>query len=196
MNRTQAVRRDEWSDRTSAEVLSEPRFRARKQEAGWHILGVMGYAGRWEKSGLHGDELAAFVSLAREALRAEIVRCRDAHPGRLLVCTGATNTGVLQLTYEVCVFLDIPTMSVAPDRALNYELGPLAYVIPHGQAFGDESDLFVGLSDELLLLGGGKQSHREVLAGHALHKPVTVIQGFGGTADALSAVELPGARFV
>ncbi len=186
----------EWRKRTGAEVLSAAQFAATKARSGLYLAGVMGFAGRWERSGLDGEELRRFVADAREALRAELSRVRERHGERLVVVTGATDTGVLQITYELCAAGGIPTLSAAPDAALNYEIGPLRYVIPAGREFGDESDLFVSFSDEFVLLGGGKQSRRETLAASAAGKPITVIQGFGGVADEFTAADLPGARFV
>jgi hypothetical protein len=188
--------RAEWRERTDAEICTESQFADRKSAGRLHVVGVLGFAGRWERSGLRGEALAGFIAEARQALQAELLRCQAAHAERLVVSTGATNTGVLQLTYEVCSAFRIRTMSVAPDRALNYELGPLDYLIPLGNYFGDESDAFVRLCDEFVLLGGGKQSHREILAGHQAGKPVTVIQGFGGIADELGPADLPNARWV
>jgi hypothetical protein len=191
-----ARRRSEWRERTAAEVCSPVAFADRKAAGGWHVAGVLGFAGRWERSGRTGDDLDRFIADARHALTAELVRCRDAHRDRLLVCTGATHTGVLQLTYEICTTLGCKTLSVAPDRALNYELGPLDFVIPLGEAFGDESEWFVHVCDEFILLGGGKQSHREILLAAAQGKAITVIQGLGGVADELTVADLPTARFV
>ena len=37
-----------------------------------------------------------------------------------------------------------------------------------------------------MLLGGGEQSRRETLRALSMGKPVTVIRGFGGAADALT----------
>ena len=189
-------RRAEWRRRTNAEILNEKQFALLKERERYYLAGVMGFAGPWERSGLAGDELARFVADAQLALQIELDRLRAEQGEHLLVATGATSTGVLQLTYALCTAGNIGAMSVAPDCALNYELGPLRYVIPCGRDFGDESDLFVALCDEFVLLGGGKQSHRETLAASAQGKPITVIQGFGGIADELTSAELPGARFV
>jgi len=193
---TRSSRRAEWRQRTDAEILTDSSFAARKSAEGLYVVGVLGFAGRWERSGLAPDALAAFIDEAREFLGRELLRAQQAHGDRLVVCTGATNTGVLQLTYELCSALGIRTMSVAPDRALNYELGPLDFVIPLGEYFGDESEAFVRLGDEFVLLGGGNQSHQEILAAHLAGKPVTIIQGFGGIADELSPADLSNARWV
>ncbi|HEU5098899.1 MAG TPA: hypothetical protein VFU22_07770, partial [Roseiflexaceae bacterium] len=115
---------------------------------------------------------------------------------RLVVASGATNEGVLRLAYEVCAFLSITAMGIAPDQALDFPLGQMQYVLPFGRAFGDESPVFVRTIDELLVLGGGPQSRREVFAAAEAGQPMTIIQGFGGIADQLSCADLPAARFV
>ncbi len=189
-------RRAEWRQRTSARVHSERAFTSLKAQHGWRLLGVMGFAGRWERSGLSGDDLAWFIGEARTALRRELLRASAEAAGLLHVATGGTNTGVLEMTYALCAELDLPAVGITPDRALNYELGMMAHVIPVGEFFGDESETFVRLCDEFLLLGGGKQSQRETMAACALGKPITVIQGFGGVADEFTVEVLPGARFV
>jgi hypothetical protein len=188
-------RRAEWRQRSSAEVHTEAGFARLKALRGWRLLGVMGFAGRWERSGLTGNDLSWLVGEARSALRRELARARDAGPA-LHVATGGTNTGVLELVYELCSDLGIPAVGITPDRALNYEVGAMAHVVPVGEFFGDESEAFVALCDEFLLLGGGKQSHRETMAASSMGKLVTVIQGFGGVADELSPETLPAARFV
>lgn len=189
-------RRSEWRRRTTADVHSERSFVRLKADLSLRVVGVMGFAGAWERSGLTGGDLLWFVEEARSALRQEIVRSRHEYGGRLYVATGGTNTGVLRLAYEVCAEAGIPAVGITPDRALNYDLGAMACVVPVGEFFGDESGAFVALCDEFLLLGGGKQSLRETLAAAALGRPVTVIQGFGGIADELTPESLPSARFV
>lgn len=188
--------RAEWRKRTDARIVNERDFVALKTQQDLYVAGVLGFAGQWERSGLDATELTQFVDDARIALAEELQRVHELFGERLVVSTGATNTGVLQLTYDICCEKSIPTFSVAPDCALNYEVGSLDYVLPHGREFGDESDLFVQLCDEFILLGGGKQSHREILAAHRASKPITIIQGFGGVADEFTSEELPAARFV
>jgi hypothetical protein len=189
-------RRSEWRKRTNAEIVNERDFARLKANLGLYVTGVLGFAGPWERSGLDDEELAAFVAEARDALTIELRRVQETYGERLVVATGATNTGVLELTYAICQEKHIATFSVAPDCALNYEIGTLQYVLPHGREFGDESALFVSLCDEFILLGGGKQSYREILAAQEAAKPITVIQGFGGVADEFDTSQLPHARFV
>jgi hypothetical protein len=188
--------RAEWRKRTDARIVNERDFGALKTQQNLYVAGVLGFAGQWERSGLDTAELTQFIADAHIALTEELERVHVRYSERLIVATGATNTGVLQLTYTICREKNIPTFSVAPDCALNYEIGSLDYILPHGREFGNESDLFVQFCDEFILLGGGKQSHREIVAAHRAAKPITIIQGFGGVADEFTSEELPAARFV
>src|SRR5262245_29201054 len=189
-------RRSEWRQRTGADVFTEATFAAKKARESLYVVGVMGFAGKWERSGFAEDDLLWFVEEARTALRGELLALARSHADRLVVATGGTNSGVLELTYSLCAELGITAMGITPDRALNYELGAMAYVLPVGRYFGDESDVFVRQCDAFLLLGGGKQSQKETLAAAALGKPIVVIQGFGGVADEFTPEQLPAARFV
>ncbi|MEL6181111.1 MAG: hypothetical protein AAFS10_19300, partial [Myxococcota bacterium] len=41
-----------WSEKTDAQLLTEKAFIARKHHEGWQVLGEMGFAGSWKRSGL------------------------------------------------------------------------------------------------------------------------------------------------
>jgi len=185
-----------WAQKTRAELFSPEGFAERKAEQGFHLLGVMGFAGSWRRSGRKGAALEDYKDAMREALRMHFVAERERHGDKLVMVSGATNLGVLELAYALCADLTIWAAGVTPDRTLLYEVGEMDFLVPWGQRFGDESDVFVELCDSFLLLGGGPQSERETLAAHARGRPVTIIQGFGGAADGLSAELLPNARFV
>ena len=189
-------RLEEWRQKTQAEILDEGCFQAIKKEQNLHVLGVMGFSGRWHRSGLQGRELTQFVADMCAGLQAEFESQRRAHQERLVVCTGATNGGVLQVVYEACTLLGIAAMGITPDRALNYEIGEMRYLLPSGQRFGDESPLFLRTCDAFLVLGGGEHSHHESLTARAIGKPLTIVQGFGGIADTFTVAEFPKARFV
>ncbi len=167
-----------------------------KAERSLFVLGVMGFAGAWSKTKLKGAALQAHVAAAKAALKAELLAHQKARGPKLVVSSGATDRGVLELTYALCDELAILSMGVTPARTLAYPVGRMDYLIPHGQKYADESQVFLRTSDALLLLGGGPQSERETKAGHARGTPVTVIQGFGGAADQLDEGSLPNARFI
>ena len=188
--------RTKWRMHTSASVVNETRFACMKHRARLRVVGIVGFARPWLQLGLHGQTLAQTVADARASICYELADRQRRYGERLVVASGATNEGVLRLAYEVCAFLNITAMGIAPDQALDFPLGEMQYVLPFGRAFGDESPVFVRTIDELLVLGGGPQSRREVFAAAEAGQPMTIIQGFGGIADQLTPTGLPAARFV
>lgn len=185
-----------WHQRTNAQIFSERAFLQARQQHQWHIVGVAGYARDWSHLGLDRHTVTLTVADARNALLHEFSRRQHEYGQRLVIASGATNQGVLQLTYDVCHELQITAMGIAPDQALDFPLGTMELMLPCGQRFGDESALFVRLIDELVVLGGGAQTRREVKLAAEQGRPMTVIQGFGGAADDLTPAMVPTARFV
>jgi hypothetical protein len=181
-----------WRAKTDAELLSPAEFRERTTSL--HVVGVMGYAGRWRS--VDGDPAVLRSADARRLLRAELIRRKAEHGERLLMVSGATNSGVLKLAYAECVALAIRAAGVTAEEALRFGLATMDVVVSGGRRFGDESRLFVETAEEFIVLGGGAQSLQEARMAAALGKPVTVIRGFGGAADALSVEDVPTARFI
>ena len=188
--------RTKWRGHTSASIVTEARFACLKHRSRLRVVGIVGFARPWLQLGLRGTTLAQTIADARATICYELAARQLCYGERLVVASGATNEGVLRLAYEVCAFLNIRAMGIAPDQALDYPLGHMHYMLPFGRAFGDESPVFVRLIDELLVLGGGPQSEREVFAAAEANQPMTIIQGFGGIADQLTPAALPRARFV
>jgi hypothetical protein len=191
-----AFLRAKWRTRTNASIVTETRFASLKHRSGYHVVGIVGFARAWSQMGLHGPALAQIIADARASICHQLADQQRRHEQRLVVASGATNEGVLQVAYEVCTFLNITAIGIAPRQALDYPLGQIDYLIPFGQVFGDESLVFVRTIDELIVLGGGPQSQQEVFAAAQANRPITVIQGFGGIADQLSPSVIPTARFV
>jgi hypothetical protein len=185
-----------WRMHTSASIVTEARFACLKHRSRLRVVGIVGFARPWPQLGLRGATLDQTIADARATICNELAARQQRYGDRLVVASGATNEGVLRLAYEVCAFLNIMAMGIAPDQALDYPLGQMHYMLPVGQAFGDESPVFVRTIDELLVLGGGAQSEREVVAAAEANQPMTIIQGFGGIADQLTSSALPAARFV
>lgn len=185
-----------WSEKTTARLFTPDAFASYKTTQRFFLLGVMGFAGPWRRSGLEGEQLTSMISGVRQALRRELEDAQLTHKDRLVVVSGATRAGVLEQTYELCHDLGIFAMGVTPDRALAYPLGAMDFVVPFGRRFGDESGVFLDLCDAFLLLGGGPQSKRETLEAARRQKPTTVVRGFGGVADAFDEQNLPSARFI
>jgi hypothetical protein len=195
-SRSDSFLRAKWRMHTSASIVTEARFASLKHRSRLRVVGIAGFARPWLHLGLHGATLAQMIADARATICHELAARQQRYGERLMVASGATNEGVLRLAYEVCAFLNIMAMGIAPDQALDYPLGKMHYVLPFGRSFGDESHVFVRTIDELLVLGGGAQSEREVFAAAAANQPMTIIQGFGGIADQLTPAALPAARFV
>jgi len=113
-----------------------------------------------------------------------------------MVVSGATNLGVLQLTYALCREHGLSAMGLAPQAVWSYPVADFDIMLPVGERFGDESEAFVSLCDAFVLLGGGRQSRAETLAAAARGKPVTILRGFGGVADVLTPAEVTGATWI
>lgn len=181
---------ERWRAATDAELLTPDALASRKAASGWHLLGVVGFAGRWR------GPVARHKEDARRLLTAELEAARARHGDALVVVSGATDAGVLNLTYAACARLGITAMGITAGQAVELTLAPMRYVVPVGWRFGDESGVFVRSIDGLVMLGGGEQSRRELIAASRRGVPITVIQGFGGSADALTIEELADARVV
>lgn len=178
--------RARWAAKTGATLYTPGDFGRLKVDEGLVLLGVMGYAGGWKRSGLSGAALASLIGDARRALDREFESATREYGDALVMVSGATNKGVLELAYTLANERGIRAMGVTSSQALRYRLGTMAYLVSVGSRFGDESHVFVALCDRFVVLGGGKQSHDEAELALAQGKPVTLITGFGGAADALA----------
>jgi hypothetical protein len=184
------------SERAAPPPLDGATWRALKAAQRLYVLGVMGYAGDWERSGLEGPAKERLVRDADAVLRRVLTHACAQHGGRLAVASGAADEGVLELTYALCAELGIRAVGIAPRSVYEHPIARLDHLVLEGTCFGDESRLFVETSDELLLVGGGPQCDSEARLAAALGKPITVARGFGGCADDLTPADVPGAVFV
>jgi predicted Rossmann-fold nucleotide-binding protein len=167
-----------------------------KESLGLYVLGVMGYAGDWERSGKAGRAKERLVEDARELLRAVIGGAYERHGDRLAVASGAADEGVLELAYALCAELGVRAVGIAPRSVYAHPIARLDHLVIEGTCFGEESRLFVETSDALLLIGGGPQCDSEARMAARLGKLLTVARGFGGCGDELTPADLPGAAFV
>lgn len=165
-------------------AITREQFAHRQQAEDWHVLGVMGYAGRFRAR--PGDPIADFKRDATWHLRAELTRRQALYGDRLVTVSGATNAGILRLTYDLCATLGITAAGITADQALRYKLAVMDFVVPVGAHFGDESAFFVASCHEFVVVGGGDQSMHEAELAAAAGKRVTAIRGFGGAADEMT----------
>lgn len=188
------ARSKKWSEKTDATLMTPDGF------AGWCqgrvVVGVMGFSGAWRRSGLTGPALTDYVLDAEVALSRQLRLLKDEHGEKLVMCSGATDIGVPGLAYRLAAQRGITAAGITAGNAVRYRLGQMAALVVVGRRFGDESAVFVEACHTFLLLGGGPQSADECRRAAAAGKPITIIQGFGGVADAFTAADLPTAAFV
>ena len=188
---------DEYASKTSARIISAADFESLKERGGFHVVGVMGFSGQWASAKLEADPaLHAMAEAATVALTDHLKRLRETYGDKLILSSGATMEGVPKIIYDACEKEGITAMGVACAKAFTYSLGKMDYLIIEGEDWGAESPTFLRTSDEFLILGGGGQAKREAIAASAEGKTVSVFQGYGGSADQLTAADLPGAVFV
>lgn len=180
--------RARWRGKTRGQVLDGATFRYLREERAWVVLGVMGYAGAFADP--------AIEAAADRALTRALDAARERHGARLAIASGATDAGVLALAYRWCAAHGVTAVGITCEAGRRLPIAPLDWLVPVGERFGDESALFVDACDAFVVLGGGEQARREAIGGRAQDKPVTLIRGFGGAADALAEAELPGALVV
>jgi len=188
---------DEYGSKTSARILSGIEFENVKEKQGFHVVGVTGFSGQWAPAKIEADPvLKATVEAATAALTDHLKRLKETYGDKLILSSGATMEGVPKIIYDVCEREGISAIGVACSKAFQYPLGKMEYLIIEGEDWGAESPTFLKTSDEILLLGGGGQAKREAIAACQEGKKVSVFQGYGGSADQLTAAEFPGAHFV
>lgn len=194
---TRGIIRELWLAKTPAELVTTAEFSAIKAQQGLHVIGVMGFSGQWSEAKIAADsKIGDDVSAATAVLQDHLTQLKSRFGSRLTISSGATMEGVPKIIYDLCEKLDIDAMGVTSGKAIDYALGKMKYLIVEGADWGEESPAFLSTADAFLILGGGGQAKREALAGAAEGKQVTVFQGFGGSADQLSGVDIPQATFV
>jgi len=188
---------EQYASKTSAQIVSALDFEVLKEQQRLHVVGVAGFSGQWSPAKLEADPaLKAAAGAATEALREHLKKLKDEHGDNLIVSSGATMEGVPKIIYDICAEEGIAAMGVACEKAFNYPLGTMKYLVIEGQNWGDESPSFLKTSDEFVLLGGGGQAKREAIAASQEGKQIAVFRGYGGSADQLTAADVPTATFV
>lgn len=188
---------DKYAEKTSAEIISALDFQVIKHGQDLHVVGVIGFSGQWGQGKIDADpQIKANVEAATKALEEELLSLKNTHGQSLIVSSGATMEGVPKIIYDLCAKHGIAAMGVACEKAFDYPLGKMKYLIVEGQDWGAESETFLKTSDEILMLGGGGQAKREAIAAVTLGKSLTVFSGYGGSADQLNPEDMVGARFV
>ena len=188
---------ERYASKTSAQILSTLDFEEVKEHQGLHVVGVAGFSGQWAPAKLAADpSLKASADAATVALREHLKKLKEEYGDKLVISSGATMEGVPKIIYEICAQEKIAAMGVACEKAFDYSLGAMKYLVIEGQNWGDESPSFLKTSDEFVLLGGGGQAKREAIAASLEGKKIAVFKGYGGSADQLTSADVPTATFV
>ena len=114
-----------------------------------HRIGVVGYSGQ------KFDE-----SKARAILREALFKRYLEHL-ECAVVTGLTDLGIPALAYREADKLGMILVGIACKKAMDYKCYDVHKKIIVGDDWGDESETFLANIDELLKVGGGKQSIAE-----------------------------------
>lgn len=116
-----------------------------------HRIGVVGFSAQ------DFDKVDAAAKMF-SALRA---RSWLYAPDTCTVVSGYTNLGIPAIAYQCAKALGMPTVGIACEKANEYERFPCDEVVIVGTNWGDESSTFLASIDELIKVGGGKQSAAE-----------------------------------
>lgn len=94
--------------------------------------------------------------------------CNEQHQDvEINIITGATNCGISKYVYETATKFNneygqwFTLVGVMAKEGYKYELYPCDVIYALGEKFGDESEFFIKIVDELYKIGGGNQSQRE-----------------------------------
>lgn len=187
---------EKYAPKTSAQILSEGDFQKIKSRDGLYVVGVAGFSGQWDEGKIDADpDIKASVEAAASALEAHILKLKEKHGEKLIVSSGGTAIGVPKIIYDICAKEGVAAMGIACDKAADYELGRMKYLIIEGQDWGAESPVFIGTADEIIVLGGGGQAKREAIAADAEGKKISIYKGYGGAGDQLAQADLKHAEY-
>lgn len=78
-----------------------------------------------------------------------------------VIVSGATNMGIPKLVYEEAENYNMYLMGVMCKDGYTCELYPCDNILAVGNNWGDESETFIDLIEELYKIGGGPQSEKE-----------------------------------
>lgn len=113
--------------------------------------------------GIIGFSTQKFDVLKAQLKLFELLKLRGEQYGAEHCCviSGLTNLGVPAIAYQCAVTLKMKTVGIACSKAKEYECFPCDEVYLIGEEWGDESPAFLSNIDELIKVGGGKQSEEE-----------------------------------
>ena len=117
-----------------------------------HRIGIVGYSGQ------------KFDTDKATAILKDALSLRAIHHPNSVVVTGYTDLGIPAIAYREGVKLGMGTVGIACKKAFENPLFPCDEVVIVGEDWGDESDTFLASIDEMIKVGGGRQSEFEFAA--------------------------------
>ena len=175
------MNRHNWKKKTSAKILTISRLRQLIRDESAVAVGVVGYSGDLSRN--ERDDAEVVVRTALCKLFRVMLESND---GPVWCISGATDLGVPRIAYQEAKRLGCLSVGVTAEAAKTHPLADLDLLSVIGEKFGDESDSFISALDHLCVLGGGQQSLAECKLASERGIPITVFQGIGGIADALT----------
>lgn len=115
-----------------------------------HNIGVIGY------SSTDFDE-----QTAKDILQEQLDGLDEDTDEDICVVSGWTALGVPKLAYEIADAHGWETMGVACEKAYDHPRHSVDTVHVVGDDWGDESDKFLSVVDEIIRIGGGDQTKAE-----------------------------------
>ena len=132
----------------------------------YYRVGIVGYSAQ------KFDEKEARFLICKE-----YVRLINKNPGKnISIISGLTNLGIPKIAYENAAICNFHTVGVACSKAVEFDCFPVDHKFIIGDEWGDESSTFISMLDELIRIGGGKQSLKECEDARARNIPVTEIE--------------------
>ena len=180
------MNKNAWRKKTNAKLFTISKLRKAIRENGGVAIGLAGFSGSFKSNERADSE--AVTSRTLEIMLGEAVDSRS--PSTVYLISGATNLGVPRIGYTLCKRLGCKAVGVTAGSAISHAIAPLDYLTVVGKSFGDESEAFVSVLDELWVVGGGRQSRNECELASKSSIPITIIQGIGGISDELNPTTL------
>lgn len=160
------------------------------------VLGVTGFSGQWDLSIVPTtpDQEAALTEAKKQVPAAEAgfnAIFKALPSSGLRIVSGGTRVGVPKIAHEQAAKLSLKTDAVSSgkggDYVLDEKLGfcKVDQALFLGDDWGKESATFLAVTDEMLLVGGGGQVRKEAMSNLVSSKPLYVVLGTGGAADAI-----------
>lgn len=128
---------------------------------------------------------------AKEVMKEQLIHLVQKSSRKVIISSGATNTGVPAMAYDVAHELGIRTIGIACKKPLNQSdlklTSSLSTVFFFGDNWGSESKIFLETSEYMIGLGGGKQARVEIEKAIEMGSKVILIAGFKGAVDDIIA---------